>query len=290
MLHRKQNLTRALLLLPAAVVLLGLTVYPLVTVVYYSFFDYHYVRGFEGFVGLGNYRALLGDMFFLVSVRNTLVFALVVTAAQIALGLGFALLFNRSFWGRQLLVPVMIFPMILSTMVVSAIWRAWYHYDYGFLNNLLRSVGLEGVRWLFDPSIALYSIVLVDVWQWTPMVFLILLAGLQSIPGEYFEAAEIDGATGLQVLAFVTLPLIKGHLFLAALLRTVDAFKLFDKVYALTRGGPGISTESISTYIYREGFRYFNVGVASAASIIMLSVALLLTLVYAGQVLRGQRR
>jgi ABC-type sugar transport system permease subunit len=118
------------------------------------------------------------------------------------LGLGFALLFNRPFRGRQLFVPLMILPMIMSTMVVSAIWRAWFHYDYGFLNNVLRSVGLDRVRWLFDPDIALYSIVLVDVWQWTPMVFLILLAGLQSIPSEYYEAAQIDGATGLQVLWF----------------------------------------------------------------------------------------
>jgi multiple sugar transport system permease protein len=290
MLHRRQHLTRILLLLPALVILVMLTIYPLVTVVYYSFFDYHYVRGFRGYVGLDNYRYLLGDLFFTVSVRNTVVFAALATAAQVLLGLGFALLFNRPFRGRQIAVPMMIFPMILSTMVVSAIWRAWFHYDYGFLNNLLRSVGLGGVRWLFDPDIALYSIVLVDMWQWTPMVFLILLAGLQSIPREYYEAAQIDGARALQVLTFVTLPLLKGHLFLAALLRTVDSFKLFDKVYALTGGGPGISTESISTYIYREGFRYFNVGLASAASIIMLGVALLLTLVYAAQVLRGQQR
>jgi multiple sugar transport system permease protein len=290
MLHRTQKLTRILLLLPAIVLLLALTIYPLVTVVYYSFFDYHYVRGFEGYVGLGNYQRLLGDMFFTVSVRNTLVFALLATVSQLLLGLGFALLFHRPFRGRQLFVPLMILPMIMSTMVVSAIWRAWFHYDYGFLNNVLRAVGIDRVRWLFDPDIALYSIVLVDVWQWTPMVFLILLAGLQSIPNEYYEAAQIDGATGFQVLVSITVPLIQGHLFLAALLRTVDAFKLFDKVYALTRGGPGISTESVSTYIYREGFRYFNVGTASAASIIMLAVALLLTLVYAGQVLRGQRR
>ena len=270
--------------------LAALTIYPLVTVVYYSFFDYHYVRGFEGFVGIANYRRLLGDLFFTVSLRNTLVFALLATSSQLLLGLAFALLFNRPFRGRQLFVPLMILPMILSTMVVSAIWRAWFHYDFGFLNNVLRAIGLDGVRWLFDPNIALYSIALVDLWQWTPMVFLILLAGLQSIPGEYYEAARIDGANGFQVLTSITLPLIQGHLFLVALLRTVDAFKLFDKVYALTGGGPGIATESVSTYIYREGFRYFNVGTASAASIIMLAVALALTLVYAGRVLQGQRR
>ena len=290
MLHRSQNLTRILLLLPALVLLAALTIYPLVPVVYYSFFDYHSVRGFEGFVGIANYRRLLGDLFFTVSLRNTLVFALLATSSQLLLGLAFALLFNRPFRGRQLFVPLMILPMILSTMVVSAIWRAWFHYDFGFLNNVLRAIGLDGVRWLFDPNIALYSIALVDLWQWTPMVFLILLAGLQSIPGEYYEAARIDGANGFQVLTSITLPLIQGHLFLVALLRTVDAFKLFDKVYALTGGGPGIATESVSTYIYREGFRYFNVGTASAASIIMLAVALALTLVYAGRVLQGQRR
>jgi multiple sugar transport system permease protein len=290
MLHRRQKVTQLLLLVPALVLLVALTVYPLATVVYYAFFDYHYVRGFERFVGFGNYAYLLSDLFFRVSLRNTVVFALTATLIQVTLGLGLAILFNRSFPGRRLFVPMMIFPMIISTMVVSAIWRAWYHYDYGFANNLLRSVGLNPVRWLFDPDIALYSIVLVDVWQWTPMVFLIVLAGLQSIPQEYYEAAQLDGATRFQTLLAITLPLIKGHLFLAALLRTVDSFKLFDKVYAMTRGGPGIATESVSTYIYREGFRFFNVGLASAASIIMLGVAILLTLVYAGQVLRGQQR
>ena len=278
------------MLLPALAIMAAVTGYPLVTVVYYSFFDYHYIAGTERFVGLDNYRDLIQDRFFRVSVRNTVVFSLTATASQVALGLAFALLLNRSFWGRRIVIPMMIFPMILSTMVVSAIWRAWFHFDYGFLNNLLRSLGLDGVRWLFDPDIALYSIVLVDLWQWTPMVLLILLAGLQSIPRENYEAAQIDGAAGYQVLLFITIPLIKGHLFLAALLRTVDSFKLFDKVYALTGGGPGMSTESISTYIYREGFRFFNVGQASAASILMLLIALVLAAVYALQVLKGQSR
>jgi multiple sugar transport system permease protein len=289
MLHRKQHVTNILLLVPALVILLLLTVYPLVSVAYISLYQYDYIGGTKRFVGLENYARLADDLFFLASVRNTVVFSLLATLSQVVLGLFLAILFNREFFGRRLIIPLMIFPMLLSTMVVSAIWRAWFHFDYGFLNNLLRALGLGGVRWLFDPDIALYSIVLVDLWQWTPMVFLILLAGLQAIPREHYEAAQIDGASGFQILCYVTLPLLQGHIFLATLLRTVDSFKLFDKVYALTGGGPGIATESISTYIYREGFRFFNLGQASAASIVMLAAACLLAAVYIRQVLRGQR-
>jgi multiple sugar transport system permease protein len=290
MLHRQQNLARILLLVPAGVILLLLTVYPLVMVAYQSLFYYDYIGGVRRFVGLENYANLVGDHFFSVSIRNTIVFSLLATLSQVVLGLFLAILFNREFRGRRLIIPIIIFPMLLSTMVVSAIWRAWFHFDYGFLNNLLRTLGVGGVRWLFDPDIALYAIVLVDLWQWTPMVFLILLAGLQSIPRENYEAAQVDGAAGWQILCYITLPLLQGHLFLAALLRTIDSFKLFDKVFALTGGGPGIATESISMYIYREGFRFFNVGQASAASMVMLAVACVLAGVYIRQVLRGQLR
>lgn len=290
MLNRQQNLARILLLVPAGVILLLLTVYPLAMVAYQALFYYDYIGGVRRFVGLENYANLAGDRFFLVSIRNTVVFSLLATLSQVVLGLLLAILFNREFRGRRLIIPIIIFPMLLSTMVVSAIWRAWFHFDFGFLNNLLRTLGVGGVRWLFDPDIALYAIVLVDLWQWTPMVFLILLAGLQSIPRENYEAAQVDGAAGWQILCYITLPLLQGHLFLAALLRTIDSFKLFDKVFALTGGGPGIATESISMYIYREGFRFFNVGHASAASMVMLAVACVLAAVYIRQVLRGQLR
>lgn len=288
MLHRQQHATKILLLLPALIIILLLTVYPLVSVAYISFFYYDYIGGTKQFVGIDNYTRLANDLFFLVSIRNTVVFSLLATLSQVVLGLLLAILFNREFLGRRLIIPLMIFPMLLSTMVVSAIWRAWFHFDYGFLNNLLRALGLSGVRWLFDPDIALYSIVLVDLWQWTPMVLLILLAGLQSIPRENYEAAQLDGASGLQAFRYITLPLLQGHIFLAALLRTVDSFRLFDKVHALTGGGPGIATETIATYIYREGFRFFNLGQASAASMVMLALACGLSAVYIRKVLRGQ--
>lgn len=275
-----------LLLLPALSVIVFLTVYPVVNVFWLSLHKYNYLEGTKTFVGLGNYLRLLGDKFFLQGLKNTFLFSTSATIAEVLLGLGLALLFNVEFRGRKLLLPIIIFPMMLSTMVVCAIWRSMYHYDYGILNHFLSLIGIGRVKWLIDPKLALWSVVLVDIWQWTPMAFLILLAGLQSIPKELYEAARVDGATGLKLFRHVTLPLLHNHLMLALLLRSIDTFKVFDKVYALTGGGPGAATETISFYIYREGFKYFNMGRASTAAVVMFLAVGIVTAFYIRQVLR----
>jgi multiple sugar transport system permease protein len=283
----RQRLTWFFLLSPALVIILGLTVYPLLQIGFFSLYRYDYTSETKNFIGFVNYGEILSNRFFLTSIRNTITFTLSATAAEVLGGLLLALLFNRPFKGRRLVLPFMILPIMLSTMVVSAIWRAWFHYDYGFLNTLLRSAGFEGIRWLFHPDLALYSIVIVDFWQWMPLAFLILLAGLQSIPKDFYEAAEVDGASKWHLFRYITLPLLRNSILLAILLRIVDSFKLFDKVYALTGGGPGLATETISMYIYREGFKFFNVGAASAASVIMLWVSGGLAIVYAWKILKG---
>ena len=283
----RQRLNGILLLSPALLIVLGLTVYPLLQVAYFSLFRYDYTADTKSFVGFLNFLTILKNRFFLTSIRNTVVFTLVATAAEVLGGLLLALLFNRPFRGRRILLPFVIMPIMLSTMVVSAIWRAWFHYDYGFLNAFVRAVGFEGIRWLFDPDLVLYSVVLVDFWQWMPLAFLILLAGLQSIPKDLYEAAQVDGASRRHLFKNITLPLLRNSLLLATLLRIVDSFKLFDKVYALTGGGPGLATETISMYIYREGFKFFNVGTASAASVVMLGVSGALAIVYAWKILKG---
>ena len=294
-----------ILLLPALLVIVFLTVYPLINVLRLSLYEYNYLRGVPKFVGLDNYWRLFSDKFFADGIKNTFLFSISATVIEVLLGLGLAVLFNRRFRSRRLLLPLVIFPMMLSTMVVCSIWRSMYHYDYGILNHILENLtptvnwlrGVLGlspldslrVRWLFDPDLALWSVVLVDIWQWTPMAFLILLAGLQSIPKELYEAARVDGATGIGLFRWVTLPLLKNHLFLALLLRSIDTFKIFDKVYALTGGGPGSATETISFYIYREGFKYFNMGRASAAAVIMFLAVGAISVVYIRQVLgRGR--
>jgi len=275
-----------LLLLPALLIIVFLTVYPIVNVVQLSFYKYDYLRGIKTFIGVGNYLRLSGDRFFLQGLKNTFLFSITATLTEVLLGLGLALLFNVRFRGRKWLLPAVISPMMLSTMVVCAIWRSMYHYDYGILNHLLSLIGLGRVKWLIDPDLALWSVVLVDIWQWTPMAFLILLAGLQSIPRELYEAARVDGATGFKLFRRITLPLLRNHLMLALLLRSIDTFKIFDKVYALTGGGPGSATETISFYVYREGFKYFNMGRASAAAVVMFLAVGVITAFYIRQVLR----
>ena len=281
--------TAILLILPALLLLAGLTLYPLQRGIALSFFATEY--GFEGarFVGTRNYEDLLGDRFFRRAVTNTVWFTLLATFGELALGLALALLVNRKFPGRGVVIPLLVAPFVLSTMVVTAIWSAWMHYDVGYLNNLLRSIGAEGAPWLFEPDLALYSLVLVDLWQTAPVVFLILLAGLQGIDEEVYEAARMDGAGPVWILLTITLPLLVPHLLLAALLRSIDSFKIFDKVYALTGGGPGHATETLSMYLYRLGFNFFEVGMASAVAVIMVIIAGILAAFYAARILSDSR-
>jgi len=287
---RKSRFTSLLLLGPAAALFALLTIYPLGRGLILSFFTTDY--GFEGadFVGVENYQYLLSDSFFQTATWNTVAFTLMATVSEVALGLMLALMVYRRFPGRWLVIPTLVAPFVLSTMVVTAIWRAWFHYDFGFLNNLLHSVSLPPVEWLFNPDLAMISLVLVDLWQTAPLTFLILLAGLQSIQPETYEAARMDGASPAQVLLTITLPLLVPHMLLAALLRSIDSFKIFDKVYALTGGGPGQATETLSMYVYKLGFKFFDVGLASTAAVVMIVVAGLLAAVYAINIVKGRSR
>jgi len=285
----QKTLTSLLLVLPAAVLLAVLTVYPLGRGFGLSLFDTEYGFADARFVGADNYVELLDDRFFLRAISNTVVFTLLATATEVAAGIGLALLVARAFPGRAIVIPLLVAPFVLSTMVVTAIWNAWFHLDYGYLNNLMRAVGLSGVPWLSDPDIALYALVLVDLWQTSPLVFLIILAGLQGIDREINEAARMDGAGPWFILATITLPLLMPHILLAALLRSIESFKIFDKVYAMTGGGPGTATETLSMYLYRLGFRFFEVGMASATAMIMVAIAGALAAVYAASILRRSR-
>ncbi|MFM0648112.1 sugar ABC transporter permease [Paraburkholderia bryophila] len=271
----RRYLPLVLLVGPALLVLGVLALYPVLRVLVDSFFNVDYASGHRLFTGLENYRAVLGDSEFAASFANTLQFTVAASVIEVVLGGGLALLFSRAFAGRRFIIPLAILPMMLSTLVCSAIWRNWLNYS-GFLNALLAVFDLPGVQWLSDPHLAIWSLILVDVWQWTPMAFLIILAGLQSIAPELYEAARTDGASEWQCLRHITLPLIVPQIVLAMLLRSIDTFKLFDKVYALTGGGPGNATQTLSTYIYDTGFRFFNVGPASAASVLMLLISAVL--------------
>ncbi|MCL0075989.1 sugar ABC transporter permease [Dehalococcoidia bacterium] len=265
-----------LLLFPSVMLFILLTAYPLVHLMYTSLHRFDFIGGQFHFIGLANFFRLLGDERFINSIMNILRFMLMATFSQVLLGLGLAVLFDSmKFRGKILLLPILILPMMIPSMVVNGIWRIMYSYEFGVINRILEGIGFSRIGWLLDPAIAMESVVLVDIWQFTPFVFLVLFAGLQAIPEEVYEAAKLDGSTKLQTFTNVTLPLLKHHILLVILLRTVDTSNLFDKVFVLTGGGPGFTTETISLFIYRQSFVFLNLGYGAAASIVMLLLVIL---------------
>lgn len=188
-------------------------------------------------------------------------------------GLGLALLLIRQIAGRKLFSVLFLIPMMVVPVVVGMVWRLLYHTSYGLVNFFLRLCRISpGVDWLGDASAALFAIIIADIWQWTPLMFLILLGGLLSLPKEPYEAAQLDGASATQIFRYVTVPLLKSIMAIALLLRTIDAFKMFDKIWMLTQGGPGLATENTPLYIYYKAFRYFDMGYAAALSYILLLI------------------
>jgi len=272
---------------PALAVVLWLTVYPMISVLVTSFQNYDYISGVRNWVGIQNFVDILKDDIFLASFRNTIVYCLSATAIEVILGIVLALVFYGNFRGKGFFMILAIMPMMLSTMVVSSVWKTLFHYDIGLLNTTLAATGLGRVGWLISPKLALWSLVLVDVWQWTPFAFIVAQAGLSSIPQEIFEAAVVDGATYRQKLFRITLPIMRDQIFLLCLLRTIDTFKVFSKVFALTRGGPGNATETTSFFIYREAFQYFKFGRSSAASMITLAAVVVVSVVYLRKMLKA---
>ena len=256
-----------------AAVLLGPTVFAL----WVSLHDYKLTRlGQVRFVGLENYLALLGDPAFLNAMANTLRFVFAAVALELALGLALALALYRLSFGRHLARALVLVPMFVTPIAVGLMFRYLLNPEFGVIPYLLRGVGVA-IDW-FGPGLALWSLVLIDVWQWTPFMVLLLLAGLESLPKAPFEAARVDGASAWFTFTRVTLPLLRPVMLVAVIIRGLDAFKVFEYVYAITRGGPGASTETIQFLIYKVGFRFFRMGDAAAMAWALLLVTFLLTL------------
>jgi multiple sugar transport system permease protein len=276
------------ILAPAAAVVLFLTVYPIAEVMGLSFFRYNYLSDTRLFIGFRGYLRIAGDELFRTAYLNTVLFAAAATVAETVLGFAFAVLFYGRFPGKRVLMIVIIFPMMLSTMVICAVWRTLFQFDIGLFNYVMRSLGLPAVGWLNDQRLALWSVVLVDIWQWTPFAFIVLQASLLAVPRELFEAASLDGAGYLRIVFGLTIPILLGQILLVLLLRTIDTFRVFAKVYALTGGGPGNATETVSFFIYREGFVYFNLGRASTASMYVLVFIAAVAFLYIRRIMREE--
>jgi multiple sugar transport system permease protein len=268
-----------LLVSPTIAVLVALSIYPLIHAVTVSL----KVRsgGVSGW-SLGNFSRLFSDQFFVAALGHTLVYATSALTLEFLLGLGLAVLMNNQLRGRSFFRAALLVPMMLPTVVAGVVWRLMLNPNFGAVNGTLKGMGLNtsALTWTSSPRLAMLSVVAVDVWQWTPFMFLILLAGLQAIPQEPYEAALIDGSSGWQTFRHVTLPLLKPAILVALLLRTMDLLRVFDQVFILTEGGPGFATETISLYIYRTAFRFSDFGYAAAMSFVLLIITNIVSAFY----------
>jgi len=258
---------------PALLVLLWMTAYPLGYAVYMSVHNWQLTFPGRPWIGIDNYRELiLDDPRFVNAIERTAIIGGSALAIEFVVGFTLALFFWTAFRGTRWLATIVLVPMMISPVVVGFTARMGFTDSYGFVNQL---IGLfighhPSIQWLADPTLAPIVIVLADVWQWTPFVFLIMLAGLMSVSQELVEAARVDGARRVQVLRYVVLPSMRNIIIIALILRGLELVKLFDVVQLTTRAGPGIATETISSYIYQLGFKDFNLGYAAAASFILL--------------------
>jgi multiple sugar transport system permease protein len=278
-----------LLVLPALLLILGLSVVPLIQSLALSFQRWDLQSQEHPFVGLQNYRDVLFDPRVWGAFQNTGIIVIAAVALEFILGLGLALLFVGDFTGKRFAMPILMLPVMVVPIVVGLTWRMLWDNQYGAINQTLSWIaGREvNILWLAHRDTALFAMIVTDVWQWTPFMFLVLLAALSSVNPEIYEAASLDGAGWWQTLRDVSLPGIARVIAVAVLFRALDTFKIFDFVYMFTQGGPGTSTESISWYIYQLGFKFFRLGYASAVSFVVVIVMTIIATLYVARFVRG---
>jgi multiple sugar transport system permease protein len=266
---------------PALVLLLALSVLPLINLFATSFFTVSWSGGHSTSTpaGLANYQALAGDTLFRAGLANTVLFALFAVGGQMLCGFALAVLCTGVTRGRVLYRTIFILPILVPGIVVGAIWKLLFNFDFGLVNQAIGLVGFDPVNWLGSPSIALPSVIFVDIWHWTPFCFLLFLAGLQSLPQDVYEAARIDGASAWQELIYVTLPMMLPTIMVTFAFRLVLAFKVFDEVYLLTGGGPGTATQVVSYTLYQRFFREDQTGYGSAMSVAIIFMTCILLVV-----------
>ena len=270
------------MLTPTLIVLLVMTAYPLIFTFVYSFTDYNYLKGTENasFVLFDNYVSLFKNGYFQQAVWNTIKFTILAVVLEMALGLLIAVFVNSLKRGQKIMRTLLLLPYLLPAVTVALSWRMMLSANYGIINQFLKGLGLPVFNWFMDTKTAFGTILLIDVWQNVPFVFLLLYASLQSVSENQYEAARIDGAGFFQQFWYITLPNIKGSLALCALLRTIDTFRLFEKVNVLTGGGPAGTTTTITQFLYTYGIKSLDFGFGSAGAIVITLLVLILSSFY----------
>lgn len=265
--------------LPAVLFVLVMMLFPIIYTVRISFFEWSMSATTPPvWVGLDNYIALLHDGRFWHAVGATFYFTFVALAAEVVLGVAIAVLLARQFRGKNIVKTVFLLPMVATPVAMGLVWMLIYEPTIGVANMMLKSLGFEPLLWLASTSQVIPSLIIVDVWEWTPMISLIVMAGISTLPSDPYEAADVDGANGWQKFTNITLPLLRPTILVAAMLRLIDVLKTFDIIYATTQGGPNFASETLNLYGYVLGFQYFKLGMASSLLVLFFLLVMGLTL------------
>jgi multiple sugar transport system permease protein len=265
---------------PAFCYILLIVIYPLAYALWASLTNLRLTSPVSEFVGLRTYASALTNAVFHDSLAVTAVFLLASVAAEFLLGLALALSFQRMRGTHPAMRALLLLPTMVTPVTVGLVWKLMLNSEFGIVTGFGEALGLGRLLWLSEPSLAVAAVILMDVWQWTPFMFLVLLAGLESLPREPFEAAEIDGAGRLQTLVLVTLPLLRRIIVIALLFRLMFAVAAFDTVFVLTKGGPARATDLVSLFVHREGLVNLNISFASAVSFLLLIAILAATTLF----------
>jgi multiple sugar transport system permease protein len=264
--------------LPAMIVILAVILFPWAFTLYLSAHDWPIV-GEPTFVGFGNYLQLAGDTRFLESIWRTFYFTFLAVLLPVVLGVLAAVVFHREFPLRGVLRTLFMMPMMATPVAIALVWNMMFHPQLGVLNYFLSLVGIPPQLWVFDPGSVIPSLALIEIWQWTPLVMLIVLGGLASLPTEPYESALIDGASEWQMFRHITWPLVLPFVMVAVVIRAIDALKAFDTIFVITQGGPGTASETINIFLYLQAFAFYNIGYASAVVVVFFVIIIAMTLV-----------
>jgi multiple sugar transport system permease protein len=272
---------------PTILMLALFTLFPLVFTLFYSFTDYYFLsKTAPAVVGVYNFADLFDNVYFRQAIWNTVKFVVLAVIAETCLGLFLAVFINSYTAGNRLLRTLILLPALMPPVTVALMWQTMLSNNYGIINQLFGFFGMAPVNWLMDIKTAFYAILVIDIWQYSPMAFLLMYASMQTIPQTQYEAARIDGAGIWTQFWRITLPNISSGVLMVVLMRTIDTFRLFDKVNILTKGGPANTTATMTQFIYQQGVRGLKVGYGSAASVVMTLLVLLFSIAYVRKMLK----
>jgi multiple sugar transport system permease protein len=266
---------RLLFPLPAVIFVVVMMIFPIIYTVVLSFSNWNLTSGMPfAFAGLKSYGRVFAEPRFLAAIGRTFLFTALAVAVETLLGVVIALLLNREFLGKGLIKLLLLLPLVATPVAVGIVFNLFYDPTIGLANFALHLAGMAKIAWVSSESTVLPALVLVDVWQWTPLITLIVLAGLASLSTEPYESARVDGASELQILRRITLPMVMPTILTAMILRTIDALKTFDIIYAMTGGGPGYASETLNILGYKYSFEYFRMGQSAVMLIVLFAIVL----------------